>query len=80
MNGEERASIGIKSKTKKLLNYVAAEIIYEVGRSDLTWDDFLIYLSKVYMDLKEKNIEDLIIKNSIFDSEEFLKIRKKLKI
>ncbi len=80
MNGEERASIGIKSKTKKLLNYVAAEIIYEVGRSDLTWDDLLIYLSKVYMDIKEKDIDALIIKNSIFDSEEFLKIRKKLKI
>ncbi len=80
MNEGDRASIGVKAQTKKLLNYIGAEIIYDVGRSDLTWDDFLIYLSKVYLNAKEKNIEDLIIKNSIFDSQEFLNIRKKLKI
>ncbi len=80
MNEGNWASIGIKRGTKEILNKVSSEIVHELERWDLTWDDIVLYLSYIYLKNKDKNFSMEIDINNYYNKDDIEKIRKKLKI
>jgi len=56
---EERVSIGIKKKTKDFLNYISSIVQRDLGRGDLTWDEFLLYISLKYVFFEEIDFNEV---------------------
>lgn len=76
---KERVSIGVKKNTKDFLNYMSSRVQHKVGRGDLTWDDFLIYISIKYAFFEDMDFKE--ISSSLKISEEERKfLREKLNI
>lgn len=76
---KERVSIGVKKNTKDFLNYMSSRVHHKVGRGDLTWDDFLIYISIKYAFFEDMDFKE--ISSSLKISEEERKfLREKLNI
>ncbi|MGB9814457.1 MAG: hypothetical protein ACPLVI_00725 [Thermoplasmata archaeon] len=80
MRGDDRASIGIKRGTKEILNKISSEIVHELERADLTWDDVVIYLSYIYEKSNNRVMSHIIRFEDYYSKEDIEKIRKKLKI
>ncbi|MEM3259608.1 MAG: hypothetical protein QXW48_03975 [Thermoplasmata archaeon] len=76
----EWASIGIKKETKELLNKISSEIVHELERWDLTWDDIILYLSYIYLNHIEKNSMENTNSYKYNIKEEIEKLKNKLKV
>lgn len=75
----ERVSIGVKKNTKDFLNFLSSRVQHKVGRGDLTWDDFLIYISVKYAIFENMDLKEIFSSLKISDEERKF-LREKLNI